>query len=74
MAVGPSTGPGYRAPASRMLLKDRGGNLDFNFGRRQERVVNQAVMHAARHAFGLLRGQRNRACDKDIEIAQPRRL
>ena len=43
-------------------------NLDF--GWRQQRVVNQAVMHGSHQSLGLLFSERNRACDVNLKVAQ----
>ena len=50
------------------------GQLDGDLRRREQRVVNQAVMHGAHHAFPLLFGERDGRCDTDFEVAQPRGL
>jgi hypothetical protein len=50
------------------------GQLNFDFWRRQQCVVYQAAMHGTHEAFGLFLGERNRALDMDIEVAEARGL
>lgn len=64
----------YHAALGEKLLKDADSDLDFDVGRRQKRVVNQATVHATHHAFGLLGCERDWARNHHMEFAQPRWL
>jgi hypothetical protein len=48
--------------------------LDLDFRRRQQCVVNQAVMHRTHQAFRLLFRERYGIHDMDAEVAEPCRL
>jgi hypothetical protein len=61
-----------------MLTVDRGRfdyrQLNLDLRRRQERVVNQAVMHRSYEPLRLVYSERDGANNMNVEVAEPGRL